>query len=61
MMWTDIVIEGYCIADDKDIVPKYCKRKLQFTCLSESCPFFGYCDAEKEVYLHVNKFYKDNK
>ena len=61
MSWTDIIIEGYCVASKDDPIPIYCKerKKPRFMCLSEECPYFGYCDAEESLYLHINKYYKD--
>lgn len=38
--------------------PKFCKNRICFTCLEKSCKYLAFCDAEKEDYKHMDKFYK---
>jgi len=91
MVWTHIIIEGYCsrklsCKKDKYVYtwekgklsqkiknsrydpkyktpkkPKYCKDIPNYLCLENHCPHFGYTDAEKRVYLHLNRLYKNKK
>ena len=35
------------------------KLTPEFWCLNNKCKYFGYCDAVKKAYLHMNKFYKE--
>lgn len=41
--------------------PSYCIDVPRFICLEKNCKHFGYCDAELEDYLWMNKKYKKSK
>lgn len=76
MVWSDIIIEGYCTCKKKKDCPKKIVREKvcgklvvtsrpvrerlfpEYWCLANDCKRFGCCDAEKQVYLWVNKYYK---
>jgi len=64
MVWTHIILEGYCARDwDKKKKtprkPSFCPNKPRFICLDKKCLYFAYCDAEIEDYLFLNKRYEE--
>jgi len=77
MVWTDIVLEGFCVCRDKGKCIKHkanenekaegqsnpLAKKLmpEFWCLEVDCPFFGSCNANEETYFHMAKFYEKGR
>jgi len=74
MVWTDVVLEAYCMAKSKkncmkrkstpeekdDGIEDPVAKKLipEYWCLAVGCPFFAHCNADEKVYLWLNKFYE---
>jgi len=76
MVWTDIVLEGFCVAKDKKVCRKRksteeekadgienpVAKKLvpEFWCFNTDCPYFTCCNGTEDLYLWLNKYYKKN-
>ena len=74
MVWTDIVLEGYCVCKDKKLCIKRkaneneqaegqsnpVAKKLvpEFWCHEVACPFFMSCNANEKMYDWISKFYE---
>ena len=54
MNYTHMLLEVYCLAEDKADTPSCCKwgkAYIGIHCIAERCPHCGYCEAENELAL----------